>query len=354
MKITLWPYVLSLLVLLSCATQDQGQNKLKTDPLSNSSVNLEHDYTLSPGAKPELEQKNSEGVYGPVPGYEMDDFEYATKQTKIIPVVGLYLGAGLMRASLHVNVLKALEYHAIQVHMISGMGVGAALATMYAFGLTPDFIEWRVFKFTKAVEGLRPLSEKWKNKLNEILLEGLMDKRIEQANMMLALPLYDQKTSEVVLVTRGTVEQLIEKQFEFSPKATSGKYLSAMLGKGEMARLMSEQGADLKFAVNAMSEKLRFKQGDSFLAGIYGRLIKSGEKQRWPFDLTLELATSQISLDNAGHVDKEIEKSLKKITEQVAQFNSIIKEWKFNKRNLKNGHGRPRVFDQHFLIREND
>lgn len=309
---------------------------------------------LTSTTKPELEKKASQGIYGPVRGDQMDDFEYATKQTKLTPVTGLYLGPGLMKASLHVNVLKALEYHGIQVHIISGMGLAAALATMYAFGLTPDLIEWRVFRFTNAVEGLKPLSEKWKSHLEEILLEDLTQKRIEQANIALALPLYDQKRSEVVLVTRGTVEQLIRKQFEFSPGTATGRYLSPMLGRVEMASLLRGQGADLKFAVEAMGEKLSFESGDSFLAGIYGRLIGTGQDDHQKFDKVLVLPTSKMSLDSAEDVDKEIEKSLKRVTEQVAQLHQSIKEWKFNKTDSREGKSEPRVFDQHFLIREND
>lgn len=354
MRPTLWPYVLIVLVFLSCSSRETKPERPKVDPLSNSSVNLENDFDLSSSKKPELERKASQGLYGPVPGENVDDFVFATNQTKLVPVTALYLGPGLMRATLHVNVLKALNYHGIQTHIISGMGLGAALATMYAFGLTPDLIEWRVFRFTNAVEDLRPLSDQWVAHLEDILLEGLLEKRIEQANLTLALPVFDQKLSKIVLLTRGRVKQLIRKQFEFSPGAASGRYLSAMLGRDKMGPLLNEQGADLNFGVVAMGEKLSFENGDNYLAGIYGRLIGTRDGENKDFDKVLFLPTSKMSIDSAKNVDKEIEKSLKTVTEQLALFKTLIKQWKFNKRDSGVGERGPRVFDQHFLIREND
>lgn|GEM_PF-5153787 len=354
MKATLWLQLLSLTILVSCSSQANKSKKSQDDHLSDSSVSLERDFGFSQSPRPELERKAGEGIYGPVPGEKVDDFEYATKATKLIPVTGLYLGPGLMRSSLHVNVLKALKYHGIQVHVISGMGLGAALATMFAFGLTPDLIEWRIFRFTNAVEGLRPLSKRWKESLDQILLEGLAEKKIEQANITLAIPLFDTKTSEVILVTRGNVRTLIEKQFEFSATSASTKYLSPMLGNNNIQNLLQGQGVDLSFVINSIGEKLRFDEANNYLAGIYGRIMAAGPVNTEGHGKVLNLPTSNMSLDSAKNVDKEIEKSLKVITELVAQLKLQIKEWRFNTGDSQSINSDPRVFDQHFLIREND
>lgn len=55
--------------------------------------------------------------------------------------VCLALGGGAVLGAAHIGVLKALSQKKISVKQISGTSIGALIATLYAFGKTPDDIE---------------------------------------------------------------------------------------------------------------------------------------------------------------------------------------------------------------------
>lgn len=354
MKLFLWFCGLFLLLLqLSCSQNSKKNSTREPDPLEGASVNLEREFKFSE-RELDLDDKVGEGAYGPMPSQGRDDFDYATNQARLVPVTGLYLAPGLMRATLHVNLLKALEYHGVAVHLISGSGLGAVFATMYAFGLTPDLIEWRVFKFINAVEGEKPLSSRWINQLETILLDGLMNKRIESAGIALAIPVYNKKTGQNTLVTRGQVRTFILKQFEFSSSSSSGRYLSPLLARIDMGALMREQGADLNFAAQAVGDKLEFENANNFLAGIYGRLMGRANESVDGFDHVIFLPSADISLDGTKQVDEEMEKTLREVTDKTSQLSEIVRKWKSNKKQSEKLSSPSGLFDQDFLIREND
>lgn len=58
--------------------------------------------------------------------------------------LGLALGGGATLGVAHVGVLKALEEMSIDLHCISGTSIGAYIAALYAFGITPADIEEEV------------------------------------------------------------------------------------------------------------------------------------------------------------------------------------------------------------------
>ena len=58
--------------------------------------------------------------------------------------IGLALGGGAVLGAAHIGVLAALEERKIKITSIAGTSIGAFIAALYAFGLTPEEIETKV------------------------------------------------------------------------------------------------------------------------------------------------------------------------------------------------------------------
>lgn len=54
------------------------------------------------------------------------------------PTIGLTLSGGGMRGIAHIAILKALEEHDLQPHIISGTSAGSIVGAFYSLGKTPD------------------------------------------------------------------------------------------------------------------------------------------------------------------------------------------------------------------------
>lgn len=63
--------------------------------------------------------------------------------------VALVLGAGASRGFAHVGVLKALEAHAVPVHMIVGTSAGSFVGSLYAYGYTAFQLQKLSFSIEK-------------------------------------------------------------------------------------------------------------------------------------------------------------------------------------------------------------
>ena len=55
--------------------------------------------------------------------------------------IGVALAGGGLKGVAHIGALKALEELGIKIEYISGTSSGAAMATLYALGYTPDEME---------------------------------------------------------------------------------------------------------------------------------------------------------------------------------------------------------------------
>ena len=82
--------------------------------------------------------------------------EYSARAENRKLRIGLSLGPGIYRTINYVSFLKVLEKHNLSPSIITGTGLGAIVAAMYASGMTPEAIEWLFYKYFK---------EKSKNKL---------------------------------------------------------------------------------------------------------------------------------------------------------------------------------------------
>lgn len=121
---------------------------------------------------------------------------------------GLALGGGAVLGAVHIGVLRALDEYGIRPDCIAGTSIGAFVATLYAFGKTPDEIE----EITKKLSWL-DVSEislsrfglLSNEKMGDLLKQHLGDKNIEDAQIPLRVNTTDITTGERLILSRGNL-----------------------------------------------------------------------------------------------------------------------------------------------------
>jgi len=125
---------------------------------------------------------------------------------------GLALGGGAILGAAHIGVLRALEERKIQIGSITGTSIGAFIAALYAFGVSPHEIEEKItdlnwldaagFSFSKY--GL--LSNK---KLGDTLKNTLGDVEFKNAKIPLAVVATDIGACRKVVLKEGSVAKSV-------------------------------------------------------------------------------------------------------------------------------------------------
>jgi NTE family protein len=120
--------------------------------------------------------------------------------------VGLALGGGAILGACHIGILRAIDERKIQIGSITGTSIGAFIAALYAFGVTPREIEEKItnlnwldatgFSFSKY--GL--LSNK---KLGDTLIKTLGDVDLEGATIPMAVIATDIGVCRKVILKKG-------------------------------------------------------------------------------------------------------------------------------------------------------
>jgi len=122
------------------------------------------------------------------------------------PSIGLALGGGAVLGASHIGTLRALEEHDLQPDYISGTSIGALIAALYAFGLDPDEMEeiavnlkWLdISSISLSKMGL--LSN---DKLRNVIDRHIGTKKIEEADLPLAVVTTDLSSGEKVVLREG-------------------------------------------------------------------------------------------------------------------------------------------------------
>jgi len=122
------------------------------------------------------------------------------------PKIGLALSGGVALGWAHIGALKALTEHKIPIDCVAGTSAGALIAALYAFGVPiskmvaqSDSLNWYdIFSFSRSRLGLA------RNKAVGRLLNDLIgQKRIEEANIPLAIMTANIQTGEKVVLSSG-------------------------------------------------------------------------------------------------------------------------------------------------------
>ena len=129
------------------------------------------------------------------------------------PLIGLALGAGVVRGMAHIGVIRSLEKNRIPVDMVAGTSAGALVGACLASGVTVDSMD----KFARELSWSRvavPVIPPGKAFLNNEKLGLLLDRIIggkdfSQLQIPLAVVAADACTGEEVVIREGRVSEAV-------------------------------------------------------------------------------------------------------------------------------------------------
>jgi hypothetical protein len=238
--------------------------------------------------------------------------------------IGINFGPGLNRVINYVSVLKVLERHNLAPVVVTGTGMGAIVAAMYADGMTPEMIEWNFYKYFKEYKASKPYEKEWFKQIDQILLTKFKNSKIEDTKRKLFITLYDTNLKKAFYFDHGNIRELLLKGLQL-PGGTSEnpdkKYGAVFEKEVFNAHLLAQMGVDFTLGVDSLGMKFDFDRPNEFLIGIYGRTSGRIQKEKSTFDHIITLPLSKINLDS----NKDLPLAMKKTYEFMGKELVIIK-----------------------------
>lgn len=206
--------------------------------------------------------------------------------------IGLALGGGAILGAAHIGVLRALDERKIQIGSITGTSIGAFIAALYAFGISPREIEEKVtglnwldaarFSFSKY--GL--LSNK---KLGDTLKKTLGDVDFEDAEIPLAVIATDIGACRKVILKEGSVAKSV-----MASSCIPGIFIPVELG----GKMLVDGGLVENVPISPLK-----KMGADMIIGVD---LNANRKYKKPEDLIDVLANAlDLAIDNATRIQAE-------------------------------------------------
>ncbi len=229
-----------------------------------------------------------------------DNQESHTEHKKIR--FGLSLGPGLYRTINYVPFLKILERQNLSPEIITGTGLGAIVAAMYAVGMTPEVIEWNFYKYFKEKKKNKPYDQDWVKEIDTALLLKFKSINLQDTKRKFFLTLYDHNTKKTYYFDKGNIRDLLLLNLKlsnnFSVSKSGQKYSTAFEKEVFNARLLKQLGADFTIAADVLGSKFDFDNANEFLIGVYGRTAGRIQKERKDFDYSVTLPLAAMNLDS--------------------------------------------------------
>lgn len=186
--------------------------------------------------------------------------------------LGLALGGGATLGAAHIGVLKALDEMSVDVHCISGTSIGAYIAALYAFGISPSDIEDEVrglnwldissFSLVKLKFGLLT-----NEKLGDSIKKMLGDVQIKDSRIPLAIVATDIANCKKAVLTQCSISQAVMASTcvpgIFSPIDIDGQMLvDGGLVENVPISPLQDLGADLTVGVDLSAHRSYRKPDD--------------------------------------------------------------------------------------------
>ena len=239
----------------------------------------------SPGSSVSITEPNAEissptiegpsgAMYGPSVQEEADVFgQKPSKKQQKEPVVALFLGPGAYKAFGHAGVIKAFEENGIKVHIISGTGIGALVASLYAKSSKSSLVEWSLFKlFQKVSSDIQVFTPKWRSVVRDYLDSEFKKMRIEESKVALRLPLYDEMKNSPVIYRKGKIAPLLLEMLDFDRKRRNGLF-PYMIKNNYDENFLKKSGADIVFFIDVIGQKFTLNMADGYTYGIFANLV---------------------------------------------------------------------------------
>lgn len=263
--------------------------------------------------KPEINESIGSNEIGPPTPFYNNELELKVPDRPSIN--GLYLGAGMGRAQIYPSFFKLLQENNVRVHLVSGIEMGAIMASLLAFGTTPEKMEWLFFKYFHVSKNLDLFTDKWRDQLIKIFFDDLGEKNIEDAKIQLVIPIKEVDSDKVVFINKGNLKNAIERHLTMISKDPKiGRKLF------KIKRLRS-YGVDYLVGINLLGGDFYLKDNDTKKINSLKIIDNGFEKNKNKFDNYRRLFLGKLSLD----IGKE---SPGLIENEMSQLNSLLIEMK--------------------------
>lgn len=334
--------LLSVFLFASCSSikSTHSSNRHKVNPDQVDMKFGEHQQGDKPVDVVPQEETVRVGEHGGDVYSNTDVTETPRAETKKLRI-GLSLGPGIYRTINYVSVLKILERQNIAPDIITGTGLGAIIASMYAVGMTPEVIEWNFYKYFKEKRKNKPYDQDWVNEVDAAFLMKFKNINIQDTKKKLFLTLYDHNTKKTYYFDKGNIRDILLLNLKlsnnFSISKTGQKYSAAFEKEVFNSRLLRQLGAEFTIAVDALGSKFDFDNPNEFLIGVYGRTAGRIQKERRDFDYSVTLPLYSMNLDSTKSGPLFMQKSyefmqkqapllLKKIHEKIDSVSNLGNE----------------------------
>jgi NTE family protein len=145
----------------------------------------------------------------------------------------LALGGGGAKGAAHIGVLRVLEREGYVIRALSGTSAGAIVASLYAFGYSPDEIQRLLCLANQASMFARQPDDgpSWTGLkgIHELLADALGDCRFEDLRLPCAVTAVDLNTAERLVLGRGRVLDAVMASIAvpgvFPPRQLGGRLL---------------------------------------------------------------------------------------------------------------------------------
>ncbi|MCL2677666.1 MAG: patatin-like phospholipase family protein [Clostridiales bacterium] len=177
---------------------------------------------------------------------------------KARPKIGLALGGGGVRGGAHIGVLKVLEEHGVEIDMLAGTSVGAAVAALYAFGHGPQSLR-EILGSLNLWEILRPRPGRMglisSRGYAELIRRHTNNGLIEQAQKQLLVVSVDLISQKEFVFTSGEVAPAVQASSAIPGLMPPLPHRGMLLADGGIldncpVRCLREAGAEVVLAVN--------------------------------------------------------------------------------------------------------
>lgn len=238
--------------------------------------------------------------------------------------IGICFGPGLNRVINYVSVLKALERHNLAPTVVTGTGMGAIVAAMYANGMTPEMIEWNFYKYFKEYKVSKPYETDWIKQVDRLLLSKFKNSKVEDTKKKFYITLYDQTLKQAFYFDHGNIRDLLLIGLHLPGSNVSNseqKYSAAFEKEVFNSHLLQQMGVDFTLGIDGLGTKFDFDRPNEFLIGIYGRTSGRIQKEKSSFDYVVTLPLSKMNLDS----NKDLPLSMKRTYEFMGRELAVIK-----------------------------
>ena len=308
-----------LATLLSCALNsqqnDKGINTVEV-PLQQKKVLIDKD------------NHTYHSSYGPV-----EIIQDNSKNSVMVvrePVVGIHLAPAAYHVAGYISLFRSLEEHKIKISALSGEGISAIVAALYAKYQDSNRVEWKLYALFGNLKDVYPFTKEWKQRIALFLEEEFQDQKLHQLKALLLVPLIS--NHEIVVRSNALVVTTLMSSLNITGADSKSITQSSLLSTQVNFKRYLEDFAktDIIFQVSILPETFKLSGNSGFLLGIYSKKFYQLAKQGSLFYQLDYLLTPVDEIPNIGEAMARTKKSSDNLAMLI--FNKI-QMWKTKNNN---------------------